>query len=145
MNEMKNIDRLFQEKFKDFEVAPSEQVWDNIESALKEKKRRRVIPLWFRLSGIAAALLIGMMVVNLFYFDGDKNTKDSIVWDKNNKPVKPANESVGKMNAVSGKTEDTSFINGNPIVTGENLDSKKSKSDPKNPLSGKNTQEKMRF
>ena len=62
MSEKKNIERLFQEKFKDFEAIPSPEVWDNIEAKLKEKKKRRVIPLWFKLSGVAAILLIGFMI-----------------------------------------------------------------------------------
>lgn len=40
MNDKKNIDRLFQEKFKDFEAVPDAQVWLNIETALKEKKTK---------------------------------------------------------------------------------------------------------
>ncbi len=31
MKENKNIERLFQEKFKDFEVTPPDFVWDNIQ------------------------------------------------------------------------------------------------------------------
>lgn len=62
MSEKKNIDRLFQEQFKDFEAAPPEYVWENIYEALQEKKKRRVIPLWIRLSGVAAVLLIGLAI-----------------------------------------------------------------------------------
>jgi hypothetical protein len=64
MSERKNIKNLFQEKFENFEVTPDEIVWENIESKLKEKKKRRVIPFWWKLSGIAAALLIGLFVYN---------------------------------------------------------------------------------
>ena len=49
MSEKKNIERLFQEKFKDFEAIPSQKVWDNIEEELQKKKRRKVVPIWFRL------------------------------------------------------------------------------------------------
>ena len=41
MSEKKHIDRLFQEKFKYFEVSPEDKVWDNIEAKLKEKKKNR--------------------------------------------------------------------------------------------------------
>jgi hypothetical protein len=87
MIERKKIDRLFQEKFRDFEVAPDEKVWENIEAGLKEKKKRRVIPFWFRLSGVAAALLIGFFVIDHFtnpsvpdgrVVNGDKNQVDTI-------------------------------------------------------------------
>lgn len=62
MSEKKNIDRLFQEQLKDFEAAPPEYVWENIREALEEKKKRRVLPLWFRLSGAAALLLAGLFL-----------------------------------------------------------------------------------
>ncbi len=63
MSEKKNIDRLFQEKFKDFEVLPAENVWSGIEAKLKEKKKeRKVIPIWFKMAGVAAALIIGMLI-----------------------------------------------------------------------------------
>jgi hypothetical protein len=38
MNDKKNIDRLFQETFKDFEVTPDAAVWERLEAQLKEKK-----------------------------------------------------------------------------------------------------------
>ena len=71
MSERKNINKLFQENFENFEVIPDEIVWENIKKKLDEKKKRRVIPFWWKLSGIAAALLIGFFVV--FH-----NTKPSI-------------------------------------------------------------------
>lgn len=72
MNEKHNLDRLFQEKFKDFEVAPPEFVWENIREELQEKKKRRVIPLWLRLSGVAALLVLGGLMATLFFND-DQN------------------------------------------------------------------------
>ena len=59
MNEKKNIDRLFQEKFKDFEVAPNDAVWNRISESLpNKKKKRRVIPIWWQVGGVAAACLL---------------------------------------------------------------------------------------
>lgn len=57
MKEKKNIDRLFQEKFKNFEAHPSERVWAGIVKNQK-KDNRRVIPLWWRVGGIAAGLVL---------------------------------------------------------------------------------------
>ncbi|WP_366185692.1 hypothetical protein [Flavobacterium ovatum] len=66
MKEKKNIDRLFQEQLKDFEAAPNEQVWCNIAAELNnDKKKRRVIPLWLKYSGIAATLLLGIFGVKI--------------------------------------------------------------------------------
>ena len=45
MKEQKNIERLFQEKFKDFEALPPQDTWNTIASRLNEKKKKkRVIP-----------------------------------------------------------------------------------------------------
>jgi hypothetical protein len=63
MRERKNIDRLFQEKFKDFEVNPPEVVWDAIETHLDKNKTRKIIPLWWTLGGIAAVFLIGLLIM----------------------------------------------------------------------------------
>ena len=64
MSERKNINKLFKENFENFEVIPNEIVWENIERKLNEKKKRRVIPFWWKLSGIAAALLIVFFAYN---------------------------------------------------------------------------------
>ena len=34
MGDKKHIDRLFQERFKDFETAPNDAVWESIEAKL---------------------------------------------------------------------------------------------------------------
>jgi hypothetical protein len=58
MKEKKYIDRLYQEKFRDFEATPRDAVWKSIAAELqKEEKRRPVVaPLWYRLAGVAAIL-----------------------------------------------------------------------------------------
>lgn len=59
MSEKKKIDRLFQEKLKDFEVHPKNTVWENIAERVQgKKKKRRVIPIWLRLTGVAAGLAL---------------------------------------------------------------------------------------
>lgn len=60
MKEKKNIDRIFQEKFKDFEKEPRDKIWDNIASKLDENERKRpfIIPLWMKLGGVAAVLAV---------------------------------------------------------------------------------------
>lgn len=81
MNDKKNIDRLFQERFKDFEAEPNDQVWINIEAALKKKeKERKIIPFWMQFSGIAAAFILGLFTLNMI-FKTNIETKNSIVLD----------------------------------------------------------------
>ncbi|MDI1254761.1 MAG: hypothetical protein PSV16_01560 [Flavobacterium sp.] len=89
MNDKKSLDRLFQEKFKDFESEPNAQVWKNIEAALKEKDDRKVIPFWWKLSGVAAVLLIGLFAWNLI---SDKPTIEKGLVIEQNKvnPEKPS-------------------------------------------------------
>ena len=80
MKEQKNIERLFQEKFKDFEATPPQGSWDIIASRLNEKKKKkRVIPFWFQLSGIAASLIIvGTLILNY------QSEQDNLIQDNTN-------------------------------------------------------------
>lgn len=60
MKEQHNIERLFQEKFKDFEATPRPEVWESIEAKLT-KKKRRVLPMWWFSGGVAATLVLGFL------------------------------------------------------------------------------------
>lgn len=69
MIDKKHIDRLFQEKLKDFEATPNDSVWDNISTELhSSKKRKKRIPIWWHVAGVAAGLLllftIGQFMLN---------------------------------------------------------------------------------
>ena len=83
MKENKNIDRLFQERLSNLDVAPNEEVWQNIELRLKEKKKKRVIPFWWKLSGIAAAFVIGLGIYN--FTVNDNTVSNDVVIDANGK------------------------------------------------------------
>lgn len=73
MSERKNIDKLFQEKLKNFETVPPQEVWNNIKMELEKKKKRRMIPFWWKLSGIAASLILGLWISNALFFDKSTN------------------------------------------------------------------------
>ena len=130
MSDKKHIDRLFQERFKDFETTPSDAVWKNIEAALhKKKKKRRIIPIWWRYAGVAALLLLLLTVGNLFFNDNASSdtpthqvvdTKDDILDNSNNNTLINSNkkedgvinekEAVAKSNTekeTSNKVSDT--------------------------------------
>lgn len=85
MNERKDLDRLFQEKFKDFEVAPPDFVWENIQEKLRENKKTRVVPLWYRLSGVAALLVLGGLLATLLFNDTENPAVNApaVVIEKN--------------------------------------------------------------
>ena len=129
MNERKNIDRLFQEKFKDFEDFPHANVWKNIEKQISKKKKRRIIPLLLRLAGAAAILLLvissGLWIFNssdkdqivpkeIIITDSDNNndllnendSKDKIVNEVNLSTVKKSQE----QNLISKSTKEKDQI-----------------------------------
>ncbi len=65
MNTQKDIDRLFQEKLEGFEAQPRPEVWEQIEARL-EKKKRRVLPMWWLYGSVAALLLLAYLLYPLF-------------------------------------------------------------------------------
>ena len=100
MNDKKNIDRLFQEKFKDFEVAPNDAIWDRINESLpKKKKKRRVIALWWQIGGVAAVIAL-LLTVGISVFNSDEDTLQEfpIVDTK-------TNENNGEKNNKNSKTK----------------------------------------
>lgn len=98
MKERKNIDRLFQEKFKDFEQIPDPVVWENIEHALLQKKKRRVIPIWWKLAG-AAAILIPMIFGLQLLFTNNSGTSLPVSGNESEKGM------VAKPSAKPNTTE----------------------------------------
>lgn len=64
--EKNNLDRLFKEKFKDFSETPDERVWETIEASLDKKKKKRIVPIWWQLGGVAAAIALLLYFVNPF-------------------------------------------------------------------------------
>ncbi len=93
MKEEKNLDRLFQEKFKDFEQRPSDAVWKRIAAAQQEEKEdRKMIPFWWRLGGAAAVIaLLFTTGILLFTTPSDGTTENSIVSTDSNEEVSTTN------------------------------------------------------
>ncbi len=68
MSEKKHIDRIFQEKLKDLEVSPREDIWNNISRELgHNNSKRKVIPVWWKLIGAAAIIVLLFTVGNLIF------------------------------------------------------------------------------
>ena len=75
----KELDKLFQDNLKDYRESPDERVWESIENSLDQKKKsRRVIPIWWKLGGTAAVLLIALFLINPF---GTQDVPDTIITD----------------------------------------------------------------
>ena len=87
----KNLDRLFQEKFKEFEVKPKDYNWDKIQSKLKEDdKKIVVIPIWIKFIGVAASLILMLgLGLNMYI---NNNTKQPKVVNTVNNPVDTTNQ-----------------------------------------------------
>ncbi|MGA1227704.1 MAG: hypothetical protein ACO3VF_10860, partial [Tamlana sp.] len=84
MSDKKHIDRLFQEGFKDFEATPNDAVWKRIEAELdQKKKKRRVIPIWWRYAGVAALLLL-FLTLGFNYFNNSNNLPENQIVDTEN-------------------------------------------------------------
>ena len=126
MKEKKNIDRIFQEGFKDFEVTPDTHVWNNIQAKLENKNTRKpfVIPLWYKVAGVAAlfALLfwLGQSIWNINdATDGLVDTEEQL--DVDNQQDKFENEASEINNEGDVLTERTNPISkkNNTIVNSE--------------------------
>ncbi len=82
---MKNLDDLFREKLKTFREVPDEKVWTAIENSLNKKPKKRVIPLWWQLGGVAAVLAIAFFT---FYTVSDSGDGTPTVTDTENTKFK---------------------------------------------------------
>jgi hypothetical protein len=85
MSHNKDLDKLFQEKFKDFEKQPNPDIWDAIEAKLDKKKKKRPL-IWWRFAGVAAILLLFISLGMKFFNNSNtitpNNTKDIVDVEK---------------------------------------------------------------
>jgi hypothetical protein len=111
MKEKKHIDRLFQEGFKDFEVAPNDAVWQNIEAKLNQnKKKRRVIPIWWRYAGVAALLLLSLTIGKEYFKSTISTTPSNQIVDTKSKSQ---TKSVTPNNAVDFNNSEMNKVSNN--------------------------------
>ncbi|TRO67330.1 hypothetical protein [Christiangramia sabulilitoris] len=89
MKERKSIDRIYQEKFKDFEKEPNQDLWDGIATRLdeKEKDQALVIPLWMKLTGVAA--VVALIISGLLFTDLQPPVQDApgVVYENDENPA----------------------------------------------------------
>ncbi|MFD2563720.1 hypothetical protein [Aquimarina rubra] len=98
MSDKKNIDRLFQEKFKNFEVTPDDAVWKKIQ-AQKNKDRKRVIllPFWYRIAGVAALIAVILSVGSVLLTDTTKTDAIVVTEDQEKTDVVPKDNQKDKI------------------------------------------------
>ena len=120
MSEKKHIDKLFKEQLKNFEVAPNDAVWENIERELhdkKRKKRRVIIPIWWKLAGVAAALLLLFTVGKSILSNDTSNSLDNEVVDTEKLNEDSTKDVNNKSNSsdfnTTEKLDNTSVVDSN--------------------------------
>jgi len=76
VKDLKNIDRLFQENLKDFEVSPPSEACDVIENRLIPRSKKRSIPFWLKLSSIAAIFVLFFSVGTIYFLPKNNFSKN---------------------------------------------------------------------
>ena len=139
MRENKNIERLFQEKFKDFEANPPEDAWNVIASRIEKKKnKRRVIPLWFKATGIAACLVVGIFLLLPSETDENNfiNSDKKIVLEKNNNNKEENNNTIYN-NTIKKSNSDIVSTKENNNLNSEEKNPSKNNNLNENPILNK--------
>ncbi|MGB5274985.1 MAG: outer membrane beta-barrel protein [Flavobacteriaceae bacterium] len=72
------LDKLFQEKIQDLQEVPDDKVWSAISDSLDKRKKSKIIPLWWKLGGVAAVLAFAVVAITQF---SDNSGEDAIITD----------------------------------------------------------------
>jgi hypothetical protein len=92
MKDKKHIDELFKDRFNNFEVSPSPEVWRSIQTSLdKRKKDRKIIPLWWKLGGVAALLALLFTIGNTV-FNTSATDANIVTSEESSQPVDANND-----------------------------------------------------
>lgn len=137
MKEKKNVERLFQEKFKNFESHPPADAWGNIQKRLyPEVQKRKVIPLWIKLSGVASVLVLGFFFIKSSFLQGStpkitynlpldqsSNEADGTITEKNDRlefVQKSMENEIKQDNIVHSKQSSDVFSNQDKLSSSVN-------------------------
>lgn len=111
MSDFKNIDRLFQEKLKDYEVTPPNKVWSGIENNLTEIPAKRKIPIWAKFASIAALLLLFIGIGAIYLVPSNNFTANLFKLPISDKPtVKNSTDTLKPFETVSKKNIETKTV-----------------------------------
>lgn len=91
----KDIDRLFQEKFKNFEQQPNAKIWSGIDSQLKATAKFSFLN--YKLLGFAVAIVLFLGLWQLVKTDKSTTTKENMIWLTNTSKQK---KKATKENAI---------------------------------------------
>ncbi len=108
----KNLEQLFKETFEGFQEVPDEKVWDSIEASLdKKKQKKRAVPLWWQLGGVAAVVAVLLYIINPFenaeqqneiiVTGTETNVEQQQTTDEENQTLDPYSSTEGLVEASS--------------------------------------------
>ena len=132
MSDKKHIDRIFQEKLKDFEVAPNPNVWENIQNQLDQNnnKNKKAFPLWARLASIAALLLLLFTIGNNVLNNNNSETNSNkTVVDTNENPNSSDSKANSTNKTILDSNQDTPLTNEEGLVSEDSNSTESNNSD----------------
>ena len=117
MSDNKNIERFFQEKFKDFDVSPEPQAWENIAMKLNKKlNKNRIFPFWMTFGGIAASLIIGYFVLNNFSKNDNIQNNSTIVQAEKQNTINKKSSEIKDINDLNSETVVGTYKNEDSLI-----------------------------
>lgn len=107
MKEEKDLERLYRERFKDFEASPAHDLWSGIEDQLNASDTRKHIPVfWKRAAGVAALLGVAFFGSRSFLYTPDQNQEVNTTIS-----ARPVQETPSSENQTGGNPSIKSFSN----------------------------------
>ncbi len=125
MSDKKHIDRIFQEKLKDFEVSPNPELWTKIQNELntEDSQSKKLLPIWLRIASIAAVLAL-LVTIGSFVFNAGSNDGIPTINTVDSNTVKPSQDGLNK---TANSQELNTISTDNPETSTANLDEKDGK------------------
>jgi len=114
VRDLKNIDRLFQENLKDFEVSPPNRSWNALEKHLNNEPKKRRFPFWAKMSSIAAMFILFFSVGTIYFLPENNFTKNFL----------PKRNSGQKNIKTDDTLEKVTLTKEITTIKNENIDSK---------------------
>ncbi len=123
MRDLKNIDRLFQENLKDFEVSPPNKAWNGIEKQLASASKNRHVPIWAKISSIAALFILLFSVGTIYYLPSSNFTKNIVPTTNKLPELLDEKDSVNNttITTKSNPTNKTEINTASELDSGESL------------------------
>jgi hypothetical protein len=130
VRDFKNIDRLFQENLKDYEVFPPHKSWSTIDKRLNSTTKSRRLPFWLKISSIAALLMLFFSVGTIYFIPQNNFTKNFLPKKNNNNLNSSTNndtlKSISTTSEIKNDSENVSKgkliqLNSNQEISEQNI------------------------